>query len=98
MKTIGILTVALAIGIPLAAYAAWVYSPLWGWFVEPATGIAYPGAWTLAAWLMLARVPFATMKKDERDPVEALVSGTLMGLIYPPIVLLSGFIYHLLGA
>jgi hypothetical protein len=102
VKTLGTLAFATLLGIPLAAWKAYVAIILWGWFVQPITGWAAPGLWTAAgifAMLGLASNWAVKTKADDYgdDTVSLFAYGIVIGLMMPAMALLSGFVFKTLG-
>lgn len=86
--------------LPFAAWAGFVVSVLWGWFVVP-LGVASIGVWQAAGIVVLVSflVFDGTIPRDnEKTTVEKFVFVVLNGLILPAMVLGAGGLYHLLAS
>jgi hypothetical protein len=102
MKDFGALTIGTIIGIPLAAWKAYVAIILWTWFVTPSTGWQPPALWTTAGLFILIALTHnhnVKTKADDYgdDSTGMLIYGTALGLIVPAFALLGGFIFKTLG-
>lgn len=102
MKSIALLVYATLVGIPLAAWSAFVAIQLWLWFVTPAFGWTAPSLWLMAGLLVLVR--YATMMagvKTSYDDIDTTLGKavyiTVLGVLLPALTLFSGFVYHLLS-
>jgi len=92
---------AMIIGIPLAAWRAFVAIQIWNWFVVPAFGIPAPDLWLTAGLLALATLATYSGAKtaydDIEEPIGKMVYLTIAGLLIPATILFGGWVYHLLS-
>lgn len=102
MKTFGFLVLAWLIGIPLAAYTAWVAIMLWQWFVTPFIGMQPPGLWQMAGLFVLVRLTHNWAVKTNADDIDGaggkILFGVIMSLLISTMALASGFIFKMLAA
>lgn len=81
----------------LSMWRAYCILILWGWFILPATGIPPPSMYLLVGALMTVHLMLPTRKVDsEEGDVFANYLGNVFsyGLLWPALVLLSGWIWR----
>lgn len=94
MKTIGLITVSLAVYSYTAIMNGWALTKLWGWFVVNQFKLAplsIPAAIGLALLVRFLTIHFDD-KKDEKSWADKLIYGFCLGTIWPLMVVLIGFI------
>lgn len=83
----------------LAMWRAYCILILWGWFVLPATGVTAPSMYLLVGALMTAHLMLPIQKprptEEGEDPFATYLGNALgYGLLWPALVLLSGWIWR----
>lgn len=81
----------------LSMWRAYCILILWGWFVLPATGIKAPTMYLLVGTLMTLHLmlPIKKPEHEEGDPFTNYIGNAIgYGLVWPALVLLSGWIWR----
>ena len=88
---------AILLSIPLALWAAFCVTPVWGWFITPVFGVPTPSLWMLAGVLLVARIPVVGLKSetDGKNGFEKLTYTLAFSVVWPPLTFVAGWIYHL---
>lgn len=91
--------IGLALFLPLAAWAGFAISTVWGWFIVP-LGVPRIGVWAAAGIYLLARyltTDTSLNRDDERSGVEKFATNIVISILLPAVVLLFGALYHALA-
>jgi hypothetical protein len=80
---------------PMALYGGWVGGHLWTWFVTPLFGTAAPSASMLAGLMLLVKYTISKQPpKDDRSPLESVISSHVFFLFLGAYILGIGYVLH----
>ena len=84
----------LVVAVPLAAWAGFVLSVVWAWFIVP-LGVPAVGMWHAAGIKLTVGWLTQTISPDDRrSSGEKFTSVLVLGTLLPPIVLGLGALFH----
>jgi len=70
----------LLFGFAIAAFNAWVFSKMWGWYLVPAFHVAVPKLYVLYG-IMLTSTLFTGHLTQKKEVSDALIQSFAVGLV-----------------
>lgn len=97
-----VVPVALAIGVPLALWTAFVFQTLWAWFLTPIFGISAPSLWMVFGLILMVSLLKSKPKKAKAEGWAALAEigdAIAYGIVAPLLALgLGAFALWMAGS